>query len=160
MSLTRRNSVAVVVDTIRETSPRRDRDRPWSGCWTVESGFKAVIDQTSCFSKTTIINITLLSIHLLTWNWHPEEHFMQLEASWSLSFITSIWFDEWRGLKKVSHSRASSIIISFYHPSWELRYENGSSLLTATKFHHGWDALILPVKLDREDQKLHRLIYT
>jgi len=58
-----------------------------SGCF--NGSLKVVIYQTSCFSKTIAINITPLSIHWLTWNWHPEQYFLQLETWWDLPQTTT-----------------------------------------------------------------------
>ena len=68
MSLTRQKAVAVIVDTMRDNFSSGPGS---SMVWLLESqsrvgasmDLKAVIDQTSCFSKTTVINITPLSIH-------------------------------------------------------------------------------------------------
>jgi len=140
----RSGAVTFIVDTTRDSSSPNSSS---SMIWLLKSqlgvdasmDFKPVIDQTSCFSQTVIINITPLRIHWLAQSWNSEQHFLQLETSWNLSSTTSIWFDEWRALNNVSHSRAPSIIISFHHPS---RCENGLSFLTTIRFHHDCDALI------------------
>ena len=95
---------------------------------------KDVIDQTSYFSKTIVMDITPPSIH---WLDIPNSIFCSLSLTEPVRYQLSI---EWQSLENnVSHSQVASVIVFLHHPSWKLRCWNGSSVSAKIKFHRSYD---------------------